>query len=93
MVTGSFVCGCGRTFGRSSDLTRHKKYCNDRPTPPKQSELSRTLLLPSDRPLKVVQVCICLHGVTWYTLTRTTHTHYMYTHLLTRGQVSRKNIM
>jgi len=31
VVTGSFVCGCGRTFGRSSDLTRHKKYCNDQP--------------------------------------------------------------
>ena len=38
MVTGSFVCGCGRTFGRSSDLTSHKKYCNDQLPPPKQSE-------------------------------------------------------
>ena len=25
MVTGSFVCGCGRTFGRSGDFTRHRK--------------------------------------------------------------------
>ena len=31
------VC-CGRTFDRSGDLTRHKKYCNDQPPPPKQSE-------------------------------------------------------
>ena len=38
VVTGSFVCGCGRTFGRSGDLTRHRKYCNDQPPPPKHSE-------------------------------------------------------
>ena len=38
VVTGTFVCGCGRTFGHSSDLKRHKKYCNDQPPPPKQSE-------------------------------------------------------
>ena len=31
-VPGSFVCGCGRTFGRTSDLTGHKKYCNDTKT-------------------------------------------------------------
>ena len=28
VVTGSFVCGCGRTFNRSGDLTRHHKYCS-----------------------------------------------------------------
>ena len=38
VVTGSIVCGCGRTFGRSSDMTRHKKHCNDQPPPPKQPE-------------------------------------------------------
>ena len=89
VVTGSFMCGCGRTFGRSSDLTRHKKYCNDQPPPPKQSEFccgcgrlfrrmgdftrhrhywvvsliqvfgSRTLLLSSNRPLKVKDVWVC----------------------------------
>ena len=29
VVNGSFVYGCGRIFGHSGDLTRHKKYCND----------------------------------------------------------------
>ena len=38
VVTDAFVYGCGRTFGRSSDLTRHKKYCNDQPL--HQSNLS-----------------------------------------------------
>jgi len=31
VVTGSFVCGCGRTFGHSGDVTRHKKYCDGQP--------------------------------------------------------------
>ena len=38
VVTGSFVCGCGRTFSRSGDLTRYCKYCNGQPPPFKQTE-------------------------------------------------------
>ena len=37
MVTGSFVCGCGKPFNRSGDLTRHRRYCSSQPTPPKQT--------------------------------------------------------
>jgi len=38
VVNGSSACGCGRTFGRSGDVTRHKKYCDGQLPPPKQSE-------------------------------------------------------
>jgi len=38
VVTGSFSCGCGRTFGRSGDLTRHRNYCTGQPPPPRQME-------------------------------------------------------
>ena len=38
VVTGSFVCGCGRTFNHSGDLNRHRKYCSSQPPPPKQTE-------------------------------------------------------
>ena len=38
VVTGSFVCGCGRIFNRSGDLTRYHKYCSSQPPLPKQKE-------------------------------------------------------
>ena len=38
VVTGSFVCGCGKTFGRSGDFTRHCKYCTGQPPPFRQTE-------------------------------------------------------
>ena len=37
VITGSFVCDCGRTFGRSGNLTKHGKYCTGQPPPFKQS--------------------------------------------------------
>ena len=38
VVTGSFVCGCERTFNCSGDLNRHCKCCSGQPPPPKQTE-------------------------------------------------------
>ena len=38
VVTGSFVCGCGRTFGHSGDFTRHRKYCTGQPPPFRKTE-------------------------------------------------------
>ena len=38
VVTSSFVCGCGRTFNCSGDLTRHCKYCAGQPPSSKQIE-------------------------------------------------------
>ena len=41
VVTGSFVCGCGRIFNCSGDLTRHRKCCSGQP--PTQNKQNSTL--------------------------------------------------
>ena len=70
VVTGSFVCGCGRTFSRSGDLTRYRKHCTGQPPPFRQSstmgvaEFSGVMVISCDTSI-TVQVKVVPGPVPW----------------------------